>query len=816
MPFFSFSLITEESASIDAVEDIFIDLLKPQCSKSPDQSVDIKHLTSCSNASQLVSDIGTFYIICDEDNSHVLNRIKVKQEKEEVFLESLTRFSIPLNHNMNSKFLLSFVKEFDSNNHKLDRSTLFLDSTLKSNLLGSCDSNILLTLCHDGMVFKLMMAENSLKLLCDLREPIYALKSLSVRKVKYKQKKIFYENIVSSKIEKEIKFIETCLMPYNCLCIIGRLGKLLLAINKFDDRNKVDYFYNQIVPDLKACTISDDYIVVSNGDHIFIYQVVLKARHIGEYNHKNMPKIKNYLLLPDINLVKILNIPYIESLELCVKDSTELCAINNKYSVMVIKFDLINQTFKMIDKDRASKLHEQASNSQDKIVGNVDEKMEIEMQNDNKLGDVNQTQRDNYNISEMVKSLEKLKLELDSFKIKNSIANGILSELKIITAFFHRIKISRNENKELPLDITIRHSTILEQSQKKLLFSFVVKNCCDIPITNGWILTITSFKKDQYEIVNDLRSALCNSENFIIPHLNGNNSCQFNFLVEEKRCGYCGIVFDIYLTYNLLKLIRPLLNAHEESESPSTNQIHESEKTTRQISNLLDQVRPFSIYVKTCQKNIFECCQVKSFNFQSNILNENRSAIGMLNKFQTLSLKRQILQHKNFQLIYSLNHPRLQFLKSNIKYTKENTKLSALIFEYVFGFKNIEERFNSKFVTIEYLDQTTLDIELKEVNQETVTLQLSSQNLGLLVGCYMTISSKFMVRNNLFKVMFNQFRANVSIFYLLKTPENERFSGVFRRYKIGTFAKCHVKCRKIHRKRPAASLKRDFMAVAIL
>ena len=756
--------MTEDNESIDVVEDIFSDLLKPQCSRLPNQTVNIKHLTSCPNASQLVSDNDNLYIICDEDNSHVLKKIKVKQEKEEVFLESLTRFNIPLNHNVNSKFLLNFVKKFTSSIHKLDQSTLFLDSTLKTNLLGSCDLNILLTLCHDGMVFKLMLSENNLELLCDLREPLYGIKSLTVKKVKYKQKKIFYENILSSKIEKEIKFIETSLMPYNCLCIIGRMGKLLLVFNKFHDRNKVDYFYNQIVPDLKACTVNDDYIVVSNGDHIFMYQIVLVACHIGENNHKIMPKIKNYLLVPDINLVKILNIPYIESVELSVKDSNELCAINNKYSVMVIKFDLTNQTFKMINKDRASKLHEQASNSQNKIVGNFDENMEIEMQNNNKLGDLNQTQRDNCNISEMVKSLEKLKLELDSLKIKNDIANGILSELKIITAFFHRIKLSRNESKELPLDITVRHSTILEQSQKKLLFSVFVKNCCDIPITNGWILTITSFQKDQYEIVNGLRSALSNSENFIIPHLNGNNSCQFNFLVEEKRCGYCGIVFDIYLTYNLLKLIQPLLNAHEESKSPLTNQIHESEKTTSQISNLLDQVRPFSIYVKTCQKNIFDCCQVRSFNFQSNILNEKRTDIATLNKFQTVALKGQILQHKHFQLIYSLNHPRLQLLKSNIKYTKENTKLSTSIFEYVLGIKNIEERFNSKLVTIEYLDQTTLDIELKEVNQETVTLQLSSQNLGLLVGCYMAISSKFMVRNNLFKVMFDQFRANVPIF----------------------------------------------------
>ena len=35
----------------------------------------------------------------------------------------------------------------------------------------------------------------------------------------------------------------------------------------------------------------------------------------------------------------------------------------------------------------------------------------------------------------------------------------------------------------------------------------------------------------------------------------------------------------------------------------------------------------------------------------------------------------------------------------------------------------------------------------------------------------------------------NPFLANVPILYPLKAPENQRFSGVFRGYKIGTLAR---------------------------
>ena len=37
--------------------------------------------------------------------------------------------------------------------------------------------------------------------------------------------------------------------------------------------------------------------------------------------------------------------------------------------------------------------------------------------------------------------------------------------------------------------------------------------------------------------------------------------------------------------------------------------------------------------------------------------------------------------------------------------------------------------------------------------------------------------------------MFNSFLANVPILYPLKTPENQRFSGVFREYKMRTLAR---------------------------
>ena len=41
----------------------------------------------------------------------------------------------------------------------------------------------------------------------------------------------------------------------------------------------------------------------------------------------------------------------------------------------------------------------------------------------------------------------------------------------------------------------------------------------------------------------------------------------------------------------------------------------------------------------------------------------------------------------------------------------------------------------------------------------------------------------------LMKVDFNPFLANVPILYPLKTPENQRFSGVFRGYKMGKLAR---------------------------
>ena len=43
------------------------------------------------------------------------------------------------------------------------------------------------------------------------------------------------------------------------------------------------------------------------------------------------------------------------------------------------------------------------------------------------------------------------------------------------------------------------------------------------------------------------------------------------------------------------------------------------------------------------------------------------------------------------------------------------------------------------------------------------------------------------------EVTFNSFLANVPIFYSLKTPENQRFSGVFKEYEMGTLTQKCVK-----------------------
>ena len=39
------------------------------------------------------------------------------------------------------------------------------------------------------------------------------------------------------------------------------------------------------------------------------------------------------------------------------------------------------------------------------------------------------------------------------------------------------------------------------------------------------------------------------------------------------------------------------------------------------------------------------------------------------------------------------------------------------------------------------------------------------------------------------RILFNPFVAKVVILYSLKTPENQRFSGVFRKYKMGTLVR---------------------------
>ena len=42
-------------------------------------------------------------------------------------------------------------------------------------------------------------------------------------------------------------------------------------------------------------------------------------------------------------------------------------------------------------------------------------------------------------------------------------------------------------------------------------------------------------------------------------------------------------------------------------------------------------------------------------------------------------------------------------------------------------------------------------------------------------------------------VLTNPFLANIPILHPLKTPESQRFSGVFRGYKMGTIAKNELK-----------------------
>ena len=47
----------------------------------------------------------------------------------------------------------------------------------------------------------------------------------------------------------------------------------------------------------------------------------------------------------------------------------------------------------------------------------------------------------------------------------------------------------------------------------------------------------------------------------------------------------------------------------------------------------------------------------------------------------------------------------------------------------------------------------------------------------------------FLYKCNIVLIWVNLFLANVPILYPLKTPENIRFSGVFRRYKMETLAR---------------------------
>ena len=54
---------------------------------------------------------------------------------------------------------------------------------------------------------------------------------------------------------------------------------------------------------------------------------------------------------------------------------------------------------------------------------------------------------------------------------------------------------------------------------------------------------------------------------------------------------------------------------------------------------------------------------------------------------------------------------------------------------------------------------------------------------------YLPVRVLFHVSKIFERVVFNPFLANVPILYPLKTPENQKFSGVFMGYKMGTLAK---------------------------
>ena len=75
---------------------------------------------------------------------------------------------------------------------------------------------------------------------------------------------------------------------------------------------------------------------------------------------------------------------------------------------------------------------------------------------------------------------------------------------------------------------------------------------------------------------------------------------------------------------------------------------------------------------------------------------------------------------------------------------------------------------------------------------ETLMIQYYNDNEFRLVYNAMPVSSWRHVTFSYycdFNVDMNPFLANFPILYLLKTTENQRFSGVFRGFKMGTSAK---------------------------
>ena len=68
-------------------------------------------------------------------------------------------------------------------------------------------------------------------------------------------------------------------------------------------------------------------------------------------------------------------------------------------------------------------------------------------------------------------------------------------------------------------------------------------------------------------------------------------------------------------------------------------------------------------------------------------------------------------------------------------------------------------------------------------------LRKSNINIDSIIPYITSISYSSMLTKNIYNSeKINPFLANAPILYPLKTPENERFSDVFRGYKLGTLA----------------------------